>query len=103
MGRITMKRFGVMRMLMVAAAFVCEFSSFESYNRRNVIVDLSNRVDAAQSHGGEHFLAEDVERLGDAGLRQAIGLDAADHAGSGAQRQRVHHVLAEAEPRHPLI
>ena len=35
-----MKRFGVMRMLIVAAAFVCEFGSFESENRRNVIVDL---------------------------------------------------------------
>jgi hypothetical protein len=72
-------------------------------HRQQIIVDLGDGVDAAQSHGGEHFLAEDVERLGDAGLRQAIGLDAADHAGSGAQRQRVHHVLAEAEPRHPLI
>ena len=46
-------------------------------NRQQIIVDLSNRVDAAPSHGGEHFLAGDVERLGDAGL--------------------------SAEPRYPLI
>jgi hypothetical protein len=46
-------------------------------NRQQIIVDLSNRVDAVQSRGGEHFLAEDVERLGDAGL--------------------------SAEPRYPLI
>jgi hypothetical protein len=32
-------------------------------NRQHVIVDLSNRVDAAQSHGGEHFLVEDVSAL----------------------------------------
>ena len=81
----------------------CQRGLLSRLNRQQIIVDLGNRVDAAQSHGGEHFLGEDVDRLGDAGLRQAIGLDAADHAGSGAQRQRVHHVLAEAEPRHPLM
>ena len=49
---------------------------------------------------------EDIECLGDAGLSAgalAVGIGAADHAGFGAERERAHHVLAMAEPRHPLI
>ncbi len=34
---------------------------------QHVLVDLGNRVDAAQAHGDAEFVAQDVQRLGDAG------------------------------------
>src|SRR3569833_3141656 len=63
----------------------------------DMIVDLVDPVDAAQAHGGEQLLLDDVDRLGDAGLAagpKAIGIGAADHAGFCAERERAHHVLA---------
>ena len=41
-----------------------------------MVVDLGDGVDAAQAHGGREFVADDVDRLGDAGA--AIGAEAVD-------------------------
>src|SRR5205807_5320565 len=68
-------------------------------NRQHVVVDLGNGVDAAQPHGGEELVANDVDCLGDAGFAaaaEAVNIGAADHAGLGAERQRAHHVLTRA-------
>src|SRR5260370_15497968 len=60
-------------------------------NREHVVVDLGDGVDAAQPHGGEELVADDVDGLGDAGCAagaQTVNIGAADHAGSGAKRER---------------
>ena len=35
------------------------------------------------------------------GGRTEVRKGAADHAGFGVERERAHHVMAKAEPRHP--
>src|SRR3984885_7815128 len=68
-------------------------------NCQHMVVDLGDAVDAAQPHGHAEFIADDIDRLGDAGAAEgaeAINIGPADHAGFGAERERPHHVLARA-------
>src|SRR4051794_216441 len=74
--------------------------------RQHALVDLGDGVDAAQPHGDAEFVADDVDRLGDAGLAagaEAVGEGAADHAGFGAEGEGAHHILAERMPPSNMI
>ena len=65
--------------------------------RRSISLDA---LDAGQRHRHVEFLADDLDRPGDAGLAagaQAVDIGAADQAAFGAERQRAHHVLAGAD------
>ena len=84
-----------------------EFVATIASNRQHLVVDLGDGVDATQPHGGGELLAQNVERLGDAGLAagaEAVGIGAADHAGLRAERERAHdvHAGADAAVEHDL-
>ena len=70
-------------------------------------VDVADVAHAAERHGDVELLAENLDRLGDAGFAagaEAVDVGAADHAGARAERERAQHVLpgADAAVEHDL-
>src|ERR1700760_323239 len=69
-------------------------------DRDHLLIDLRNRIHAAQTHRGLKLLRDQADRFRDSLLStrtQPVGIGAADHAGLGAERERAHHVLAGAD------
>src|SRR5712691_11905533 len=68
--------------------------------RDDASVDVAHAGHAAERHGDVELLAENLDRLGDAGFparAQPIDVGAADHAGARAMGERAHHVLPGAD------